>query len=172
MAELFGYIDAQHEVLRAAYESVPVEKRAVRPAPDVWSATDVLGHLTIVEGMMAGMFADKVKAARDAGLAQEQDDSPILLTLKIDAVLDRTRKISASDTAKPANLPEPATWEDYEQTRAKLKSALLMGDGLALGTVSHPHRAFGPIDLYTWIAFAGAHAARHAAQIREVGQTV
>ena len=28
---------------------------------------------------------------------------------------------------------------------------------------------FGPLDLYTWFAFIGAHEARHAAQIREIG---
>ena len=40
-------------------------------------------------------------------------------------------------------------------------------DGLALGTISHPHQFLGALNLYQWVAFAAAHEFRHAAQIRE-----
>jgi hypothetical protein len=45
---------------------------------------------------------------------------------------------------------------------------MLAGDGYALGEIVHPHPALGPLDMYGWMAFCGAHAARHAAQIREI----
>ena len=48
-------------------------------------------------------------------------------------------------------------------------AAIARGDGLALSQVEHPHPIFGPLNLYQWVAFVGAHEARHAAQIREVG---
>ena len=33
----------------------------------------------------------------------------------------------------------------------------------------HPHGALGPLTFFLWAAFVGAHEARHAAQIQEIG---
>ena len=51
--------------------------------------------------------------------------------------------------------------------RRELTAAIAAADGLALGRVSAPHPALGQFNGYDWIAFAGTHVARHAAQIRE-----
>jgi hypothetical protein len=172
MTELFRYIDGQHEQLRAAYEAVPHATRTLRPAPEVWSATDVISHLTLVERRLAGLFAAKLQAARDAGTPAETDDSPILPTIELARVLDRSTRIAASEHVQPGVLSAPATWDDYDQARSQVKTAALIGDGLALATITHLHAVLGPLDLYGWIAFTGAHAARHAEQIREVAQRV
>ena len=52
--------------------------------------------------------------------------------------------------------------------RAVVRQVIAAGDGLALGAVSAPHMRLGDLTAYEWIAFAGAHAARHADQIREM----
>ncbi len=49
-----------------------------------------------------------------------------------------------------------------------MRDVLHAGDGLAIGTLSLPHPLFGPLTAYHWLAFVGAHEARHAAQIREI----
>ena len=54
------------------------------------------------------------------------------------------------------------------ETRRALKEVIASGDGLALGAVSAPHMRLGDLTADEWIAFAGAHAARHADQIREM----
>jgi hypothetical protein len=55
-----------------------------------------------------------------------------------------------------------------QQSREKLRAALIGGEGLALSEVKHEHRALGVIDLYQWAIFVGAHEARHTAQVREI----
>jgi hypothetical protein len=55
-------------------------------------------------------------------------------------------------------------------TRRALADVVARGDGLALGKVSAPHPALGSFNGYDWIAFVGAHAARHADQMREMLQ--
>jgi hypothetical protein len=52
--------------------------------------------------------------------------------------------------------------------RSCTKDVIATADGLAMGAVSAPHPALGNFNGYEWIAFAGAHAARHAAQVREI----
>jgi hypothetical protein len=66
----------------------------------------------------------------------------------------------------------PAIWSALDATRADLREALREADGLALGTLTFPHIYFGPLDLYTWIAFVGAHEARHTDQIREIAASL
>jgi len=58
-----------------------------------------------------------------------------------------------------------------EQAREKLRAAFLSGDGLALEQVVQPHPVLGPINIYQWTLFNGSHEARHALQIREIGET-
>jgi hypothetical protein len=60
------------------------------------------------------------------------------------------------------------SWSDYEATRRATREVLCGADGLALEQVHRPHVFFGPLNLYEWIGFLGGHAARHAAQIREI----
>ena len=60
-----------------------------------------------------------------------------------------------------------------ERAGASVRDALLSGDGLALGEITHPHPLLGPLTLYDWFGFIAAHEARHAAQLREtISQTV
>jgi hypothetical protein len=42
-------------------------------------------------------------------------------------------------------------------------------DGLAIAGIVFPHRLLGPLNLYQWVIFMGAHELRHAQQIREAG---
>jgi hypothetical protein len=69
-------------------------------------------------------------------------------------------------------LAADAAWEELERGGRAVREAAGAGDGLALGTVYHPHPQFGPLSLYQWIAFVGAHEGRHAAQIRETGEAL
>lgn len=45
----------------------------------------------------------------------------------------------------------------------------MSGDGRGPGAVAAAHPVLGNLDVYDWTVFAGAHAARHAAQIKEIG---
>jgi hypothetical protein len=57
-----------------------------------------------------------------------------------------------------------------EHTREQLLEFVRSCDGLALGQVSFSHPALGTLNVYQWLLFAAGHHARHAAQIREIGQ--
>jgi hypothetical protein len=49
-----------------------------------------------------------------------------------------------------------------------MMQAIERADGLALETLSFPHRVFGPLDLYQWLLFLDAHENRHTEQIAEL----
>ena len=90
-----------------------------------------------------------------------------------DLLLDRRRRITAGDRVLPrGELDAASALATLDKTRAKLLHLVLAHDGLSLGAVSHPHPAFGMLDGYQWFAFIGTHEARHAAQIREIGEAL
>jgi hypothetical protein len=163
--ELLQYIDDQTAELRAAFESVPRERRAMRPAPDRWSPAEVVHHIVIVERRIAPLLRSLVEQARAIG--PERDESSVIAIIKPERFVERTRRIQTGDAAKPRDTNVATVWSEFDDARRDLRSAIVSGDGLALGEVSAPHPAVGALTGYGWIAFVGAHAARHAAQIRE-----
>ena len=171
--ELLSYLEESRAVLHAAVDAVPSSLRETRPAADRWSVAEVLEHLGRVEEQLTRLLAAKLVEARLTGaLGPEPESGPIVDSLK-DLLLDRRRRITAGDRVLPRGEMDAATaLATLEKTRAKLRDLVVSHDGLSLGAVGHPHPALGMLDGYQWFSFIGTHEARHAAQIREIGQTL
>lgn len=172
--ELLRHLDTQHERLRKAVDSVPRERRETKPSPERWSVAEVIEHLSIVETRIERVFTTKLADARASGqIAPERDMSPVVGTIDMDRVLDRSRRVTAAEAAQPSGkLDADAAWSAYERARDKLCDSVRAADGLALGEIVHPHPVLGPINLYQWIAFVGGHEARHTAQVLELCDTL
>ncbi len=167
--ELLGYLDEQRAALRAAYDALPVGARGVSPEPNRWSAVQIVEHVAIVEQGIAGLLVVRIADARAARIGGDPDTTAILPSINLVArVLDRSTHIEAPKTASPRGASAVEAWAALERSGELLRGAIRDGDGLALAVVAAPHPVFGPLSLYEWIAFAGAHEARHAAQIREM----
>ena len=137
--------------------------------PDRWSAVEIVEHLVIVETRISSMFADRVNAARQSGLGPEAASSPILPSLDVALLLDRSRAIVAGENSQPhGGITMDQARASLDETRLDLKKAILAADGLALEDVSAPHRILGSLNMYQWLIFVGTHEGRHALQIREV----
>ena len=169
--ELLSHLrDARAELARAL-AGVPADRRQEKPAPDQWSVAEILEHLAIVEARIAGMVDRDVAAAKATGLAREMSDEPVLPSIDMEGLTDRTTKRVAGETSQPTgSLDATEAWAKLADSRALLEAAIREGDGWALETLSQPHHRLGPMNLYQWIAFSGAHELRHAAQIVEVGR--
>lgn len=166
LQELFAYIDQQAQVLHDAYTSVPMDRRATPPAPGRWSADQVVHHVAMVNGRISKMFALAVAESKAQGLALESDASSILASMNPDKWRTRDVRFNAPPPIQPQDTPtEP--WALVAPSVRQLKDAGLSGDGHALSEVVKPHPALGPLHLYEWLGLAGAHASRHADQIRE-----
>lgn len=168
--ELLRHLDVQHERLRNAVESIPKAQREKKPNPDRWSVAEVIEHLSIVETRIARVFDAKLTEARNAGaVREERDSSPVVGSIDMDRVLDRSRRITAAESNLPSGkLDAEAAWSALERARTALRDSVQAADGLALGEIVQPHPVLGPINLYQWIAFVGGHEARHAAQVMEL----
>lgn len=154
-------------MLRAAFDAVPADARDRAPAPGLWSPTAIVEHLAIANGRIARLLAKRIAEGRAAGIEQETCADPILPTIDTAPVMDRLTRIPAPEVLHPTGLDADAAWAALERATTEVRASIAQGDGLALATITYPHPLLGPLTLYTWIAFVGAHEARHAAQIRE-----
>ncbi|HEV8446712.1 MAG TPA: DinB family protein [Gemmatimonadaceae bacterium] len=165
LSELLDYIDRQAAVLQAAYSAIPADQRTVRPTPDRWSPAEVVHHVVIVEQRLVKRLQQLAEQAR--ALPPETDTSSVFTLLDPNRIEIRNNRFKTSELGEPRDTDATRVWSDFEATRGELKNVIRAADGLALNEVSAPHPALGPLTGYGWIAFAGAHAARHAAQITE-----
>lgn len=165
--ELLDYLDANRRVLREAIDEVPPAKRDQSPAPGRWSAAGVVEHLAIVEQRVGAMLAPPIAQARADGGPPETATDPILPTLALTQVTDRSTRVHAPVTAHPTGAALVTAWASLEQAGVAIRNLLRDADGIALGQLTAPHPLFGPLSFSQWFAFLAAHEARHAAQIRE-----
>jgi len=170
--ELLHELDESRGVLRAAVDSVPPSLHQTRPGPDRWSVAEVLEHLSRVEDGLTRLLASKLAEAKMTGMLEpEAESGPIADAIDRDRILDRTRQIVASERVQPrSGLDSAAGLDALARSRDKLRDLVTAHDGLAIGAITHPHPVLGVINGYQWFAFISAHEARHAAQIREIGE--
>ncbi|HEU4996139.1 MAG TPA: DinB family protein [Gemmatimonadaceae bacterium] len=169
LSELIAYLDEQAAVIRAAYESVSVDQRMSRPASDRWSPAEVVHHVSIVNRAVARLLHRLVDQART--LPRHGHAMPAIENEDIARILDRSRRFVASESAQPRDTDPARLWPDFDASVRELQELIAASEGLPLESVSAHHAALGNLTGYEWIAFIGAHAARHAAQIREIAGT-
>jgi uncharacterized damage-inducible protein DinB len=171
--EVLDHLAANRRALRDAVDSVPLELRQTKPDGGAWSVADVLEHLALVETSIAGLLERKINEGRANGLGTETETSSVIESARDTAIQDRSYKIVSGEAMLPKSALSPeAAWSALERAGDALQKVVMEADGLALGEISAPHRAFGPLSGYQWLAFAGSHESRHAAQIREIGASL
>lgn len=166
--EVLAYLDTHRHALEQAASTLPESARTRRPAPDRWSVAEILEHVAIVERRIAGLLGEAVDRAREAGIGPERDSSPVVPTVPVAALLDRSAPITARENALPTGKLDPRqAAAALGETQRALRDLLLASDGIALGEVIVPHPRLGPLNVYQWLVFVGAHEGRHTAQVNE-----
>jgi hypothetical protein len=166
--ELLDYLDSQRDALRIAFEKVPPALRERVPAPGSWSAAGVIEHLAIVEDGVNSRLKQRIQEACREGLGPDVATCPVLPSLTLDHLFDRSTRFAAKEAVCPTGLPSSAAWSALKRAGDALRETLIAGDGLALGTLTMPHTRFGAQSAYYFFAFVGAHERRHAAQLDEI----
>jgi hypothetical protein len=170
--ELTAHLDHHHAALHAALAGVPLGLREQAPAPDRWSAANIVEHLAIVETRIGQALGRRFDEVRVTGIGPAPATSVVADT-DLTRYLDRERRIVSA----PASWPEaghdaPAALAALEAARAVTCRLVAEADGLDATPVTFPHPMFGVLTFYQWIVFLGGHEGRHARQIQEVGQVL
>jgi len=169
LTQVFSRLDQARSSLRSSVDAVPPPLRQQRPAPERWSAAEVLEHLSMVERLFAGRVASAIDVACAAGLGAEMAGRTPLPEPIEARMADRLKTRSAPDAVRPTGTVDDGTaWAAIEDGHSTLRALVGSADGLALSQVTIDHPAFGSMSVYQWVELIAAHEARHAAQIREI----
>jgi hypothetical protein len=172
LEQVFSRLDAARAALRAAIDTVPESARTVKPAPDRWSAAEVVEHLSIVERIFGERIEQAIQA-RAAGLDREAAERVQLPDAIVARMADRVNKRQAVEAARPTGaLSCDAAWAAFVQGHERVRAAVGAADGLALGEVTVDHPFFGTLTIYQWIELMAAHEARHTEQIKEIASAL
>lgn len=165
---LLEYLDTSRGVLTHAVDRVSADRRDQAPSAGRWSVAEVLEHLATVErgvGVLIRRAMTKAPAA-DPGLIVDR----AAILARVAPLEDRSQQVDAPDRVRPTGaVTADAAWAALGDTRRALVETITATDDLDLHGISVPHGILGPLNLYEWMAFVGAHERRHAAQIIEVG---
>jgi hypothetical protein len=174
IAELIEHLAEHRRAVHEAVASVPPELRDRKPAPDQWSVAEVVEHLSILENAVVALLTMHVTNARASGVGPDPDTSSVVASYpNADAVVDRTTKIAAPTRVQPTGTIDAAAGtRALVQAHAAMVSSLQNANGVCLENLMQTHPVLGPLNLYHWIVALGLHDRRHAAQIREIGQSL
>jgi len=173
LTESFATLDHARKALREAVDTVPLTRRAERPAADRWSVSEILEHLWLVEKRFAAIIAMRISQARDAGLGAELRPRQPLPSNLQQMLNDRANRRNAPEAVRPTGtMDHDAAWTELERVRAGLRETVEAADGLALSSVTHNHPVFGTLNVYQLMDFIAGHEARHAKQIKGIAEAL
>lgn len=179
VAEIFDDIDRTRARLFQSVESLSDAQQGFRPAPDKWSVAEVLEHLSLVERRVAKLIATLLDKAESAGqprdaAGQPRDAARLSAPVSIAEFVERTRaqKLDAPDSARPAGAHAADSLSSLRDSRAALHSLRPRVEQTDCASALFTHPAWGPLNLYQWLLFLGAHEARHLAQIEAIKETM
>ncbi|MGH9944334.1 MAG: DinB family protein [Pyrinomonadaceae bacterium] len=174
VADIYASIDETRGRFVARVETLSEAEQNFRPAEGHWSVAEIVEHLSLIEGgltQLMGMMLNKIESA--AGPPPETrhvEMAPFTLAHFIEQA--REEKYQAPEIARPrggvAIADSLARMKDSRQRLHALRPRVEARD---LSAALYPHPAFGPLNLYQWLAFIGIHEARHLGQIERLLKT-
>lgn len=164
VAEIYEDLDAARARLLGAVEPLTAEQLAFRPSPERWSVAEIVEHLSVTEPRVTRILAALVGKLEAAGA---RPDAARFEPVSVAQFVERSRgeKYQAPDEIRPRGLPLADSLAALGDSRAKLSALRPRVERVDGSLARFPHPAWGPLNLYQWIAFVGLHERRHLAQI-------
>jgi uncharacterized damage-inducible protein DinB len=171
VAEIFDDIDATRARLLQSVEGLSADEQNFRPTPERWSVAEIFEHLSIVERRVArllGKLLEKIEA--EACAAAPGPFAPVSIAEFVEA--SRAQKLEAPENVRPAGAPLADSLDALRGSRAALHALRPRVERADCAGARFPHPIWGPLNLYQWLLFVGAHEARHLAQIEALKEVM
>ena len=166
VAQIFGVIDETRERFYRRVEGLSDEQAGARPGPDAWSVAEIAEHLASTERGLLRMMKSMLAQVEAAGGAAAGAAS-VMEPFSLDKYVERAsgEKYVAPEMTRPkGEAPLADSLERLRRSREELRALRPRLEAADLNRVSYPHPAFGPLNIYQWLAFIGVHEARHLRQ--------
>lgn len=170
VGELFEAMDRSRERLGATLDNLSAADENFRESPDRWTIAEIVEHLSIVEGGIGKAIGKMVAKAEAEGAPPARADGRIP-TVELSAVAERAsrEKFQAPEAAHPTGgVTLTDSLARLRESGDALRALRPRIEALDLSGQRFPHPAFGPLDVYHWLAVLGLHEERHRRQIEAI----
>jgi uncharacterized damage-inducible protein DinB len=169
LAEIFEALDETREAIYRRVEALGAEQYRYKEDAGRWSVVGVIEHISGAEARILTRLQDLIGQAEAAGkLAPAGRDFRPISVEEIRSRSEATR-FQAPDALQPKG--ERTLDELLDKIRSSRKELLRLRpkfEALDLYEAKFPHPAFGPLDLYEWLALIVMHESRHLDQIERI----
>jgi hypothetical protein len=163
--QALNYLEKTRDDLKAATKGLSEAQWNFKPAPEHWSAAEIVEHIVSTEDLLMETIRDKVMKAPAPG---DRGDVKSIDQFILENVPNRSQKVQAPEPLRPSNRfgsPKDSL-KRFADSRAKTINFLKDTKDLRQHAIDSP---FGKkFDGYQWILFIGAHNERHLKQLNEV----
>jgi hypothetical protein len=159
--------DAARTALLQEIRGLSDGQLAFQPEPRRWSIGEILDHLCLSERSLARTISKILQQAAGRGEIGPPEVMPPPVA-QIDLAL-YNKPAGAPESALPSpNRPLERMLTDLTESRQRMIEITRRADGRVVGAVTLRHFQLGELGFYQWLALAGAHEAKHLAQIRRI----
>jgi hypothetical protein len=168
VTQLFELIDKTRNRVYERVAGLTDEQVFFRRSPNSWSIAELVEHMGLSERRLVKTFTKLI--------AQREEDGKVAGTaggfkpFSLDQLVARAavEKFEAPEGVRPRGVHPAETLAEMRSSRQALEALRPRFESLDLNDATHPHPAFGPLNVYQWIAFIGLHERRHLEQIESI----
>jgi hypothetical protein len=171
VADIFKQIDETRERLIAAVSNLSEAEENFRPAENAWTVKELTEHLAKTEASIIPLVFRLLKTAEAEGAAATPSDGTINPPVSLAEVYEksRTARFQAPEMIRPeGSMSISESLAKLAESRETISGARPRLEAVDLSKTAFPHRAFGNLNLYQWLAFIGLHEGRHLEQIEKI----
>jgi uncharacterized damage-inducible protein DinB len=169
LSEIFEALDETRETIYRRVEDLGPEQYRYQEESGRWSVAGVIEHISGAEARILSRFRDLIGQAETAG--KPGPAGPYFRPISVEEIRARSAatQFRAPEAFEPkGELTLDELLERIRTTRKELLTLRPKFEALNLSETKFPHPAFGPLDLYEWLAFIVVHESRHLSQIDRI----
>ena len=156
--------ETRERLLRVTRSLTPIQLDH-KPAPERWSVSDNLEHVTVVENLVLVRIGKTLKESPDS---QKQSAWRGRDEALIRAVENRAPRLEAPEIIQPTRRWQyPELFQQLDAVRQRT-CTFVEETNAELRRHCFAHPVFGELDCYQWLLAMGAHFDRHRVQIEEI----
>ena len=166
LAELFAYMDVTRDELVRCAKEMNESFARIKPRDGVWSASENLAHLALVEGNVVNLMTKSIAEAKEQGVGPDVTDQSFMHTLDRWRLPENEMKVVAPSRITPdATKSVDESLASLQKSRESLKQLLRENASIDLAAIKRPHPLLRELDMYQWALFVAQHEVRHRKQM-------
>lgn len=169
LAEIFEAMDHTRETIYRRVEELRPEQYSYKEESGRWSVAGIIEHISGAETRIVSRLRDSIEKAEAAG--ELRSASKAFRPISTDEIRSRSTatQFQAPEALQPkGELALSEFLKKLRSTRTELLAMRPKFEQLDLSEIRFPHPAFGPLDLYEWLALIVTHESRHLNQIERI----